>query len=386
MSNIGTMYKYEVKKILCRRITLIVMAVVMLIMAAMNTGEYIMGKKVVNTEETKLIGRTVDDKLLSEMRKAAVLKEAELSDGEKVSMGIEIKDPTYKPLLDYLTMLSGNNSKAYNMTEKQLYDIFSGVINDGMKSQNLTPREIKYWRDRMENGSQKLSYDKIQNSWADSVTIIYTVSFLTLIAIGVTLSGVFSDETNLRTDALIFSSVNGRRKLFTSKFLAGMTVGVLEALLIVLACVGTEFAVSGTGGIHSSVQFFVGPTAMNMEIGKAFLIFMGILFVISVLFSVMTMFLSQVCRNSIAVVAVMMVLWLLSMVNIPNTLGIIARAWKYLPVTFLGSWTFTDYHLIWLFGKPLTIIESAPIIYIIVAIIMAIGTKFSYNKYQVNGR
>lgn len=78
-----------------------------------------------------------------------------------------------------------------------------------------------------------------------------------------------------------------------------------------------------------------------------------------------------------------MFMWLLSMLNIPDSLGLLARIWNFLPVTFLGSWTFSDYHLVRLFGKYFTIIEIAPIIYIIVTGIMLFITKFSYDKYQI---
>ena len=95
---------------------------------------------------------------------------------------------------------------------------------------------------------------------------------------------------------------------------------------------------------------------------------------------------SLVCRSSIAVVALMMLLWLLSMVNIPDSMGILARIWSFIPVTFLGSWTFTDYHLVWLFGKPLTILEAAPLIYIVLIAAMAYITRRSCERYQVDGR
>lgn len=197
---------------------------------------------------------------------------------------------------------------------------------------------------------------------------------------------MFSDEITLKTDALIFASRGGKKELFPAKFLAGITVGMIETVVLLSACVGTEFAVSGSSGFHSSVQFFVGPTAMDMEIGTAFLWYVGIMLMIGLLFSVMTMFLSEVCRNSIAVVAVMMLLWLLSMLNVPDSLGLIARIWSFFPVTFLGSWTFTDYHLVRLFGKPLTIIEAAPIIFLLLAVVLSVITKLHYDRYEVRGR
>ena len=386
MNNIGTMYRYEVRKIICRKITVVVLAVVTLIMIAMNAGEYIVGKNQVNNEECVIAGREVDSILLEEMREAIEPKKATMDDGEVMTIGISVKDRTYEPFIDYLYMIAGNYDKAYNMTEQKLYSTFDGVINTKLEEEYLTEKEKAYWENRRADNPEKLTYGKIKNGWGDSVTIIYVVSLLTLIAVAATLSGVFSEETILKTDALIFSSVNGKKRLVIAKILAGITAGFIETLILLIACVGTEFAISGFGGAETSVQFFVGPTAMDMTIGRAFVWYVGIMLVIGVLFSVIAMCLSEVCHNSIAVVAIMMFLWLMSMLNVPDSMGFFARAWAFLPVTFLGSWTFTDYHLVWFFGKQLTILQAAPILYTCIAVILVIITKVSYDRYQVKGR
>lgn len=386
MNNLGTMYRYEFRKVFCRKITMVVLAVVTLIMIAMNVGEYVVGRNQVTNEESAIAGRTVDDSLFDEMREAIEPKKVTMDDGEVMSIGISVKDMTYGPLIDYLYMIGGNYDKAFNMTEQKLYSTFDGVIDTKLEEQYLTEKEKAYWESRREKNTDKLTYGKIKNGWGDSVTIIYVVSLLTLIAVAATLSGVFSEEASLKTDALIFSSVNGKKRLVIAKFLAGITAGLVETLILLAACVGTEFAISGFKGAETSVQFFVGPTAMDMTIGKAFVCYVAIMLIIGILFSVIAMCLSEVCHNSIAVVAFMMLMWLLSMLNVPDSLGILARIWAFFPVTFLGSWTFSDYHLVCFFGKYLTILQAAPIIYLLLAGILTIVTKASYDRYQVTGR
>lgn len=386
MNNFGAMMRYEIRKILCRRITVVVLSVVTLFMIAMNVGEYIAGEKVINAEEKALSGRVVDDDMLSEMREAIELKEATLSDGAPIVVGISPKDVAYDPLMNYLYMLGGNYDKAYNMTQDKLYSTFEGVIDDALREQHLTDKEIQYWNDKRADNPPVLTYGRIQNGWGDSVTIIYAASLFILIAVAATMSGVFSDETSLKTDALIFSSVNGKKRLAIVKMLAGITVGLIETVTVMFACIGTEFVISGFDGSKTSVQFFVGPTLMDMEIWKALVWYIFIMLIIGILFSVMAMCLSEICHNSIAVVAIMMLLWLMSVINVPYSFNILSRIWRFFPVTFLGSWTFTDYRLINFFGKYLTIIESAPIIYLCLIVVMIVITKISYDKYQVKGR
>lgn len=386
MNHFGTLYKFELRKIFCRRITLVVLAIVTLLMLGINIGEYVAGGKIANTEEQILVGRAVDDTLLDEMRAAIEPHMATMEDGTPMTVGIGVNDEAYAPLMEYLRRVGGNYDKAYSMTEQKLHSTFNGVIDTALSEQYLSDREQEYWANRRAGQTDTLVYDEIQNAWGDSVTIIYSVSLLTLIAVAATLSGVFSDEISLKMDALIFASRNGKKQLVLAKFLAGITAGMIETIVLLTACIGTEFAISGAGGFHGSVQFFVGPTAMAMEIGTALIWYVGIMLVIGLLFSVMAMCLSQVCRNSIAVMAIMMFMWLLSMVNIPDSLGLLARIWAFFPVTFLGSWTFVDYHLVWLFGKPLTIIQAAPILYIVLTIMMTVITQLNYIRYQVQGR
>ena len=383
MNNLGAMYRFEVRKILCRKITAIAMIALILLMVAMNIGEYAAGTKIVNKEEDILVGRAVDDKMLDEMRTAVEPKTITMDDGTQITVGIGVNDPAYQPLMDYLTTIGGNIDKAYNMTEADLDKRFGSVIDEIIRDQHLTASELDYWQTKRAQSPMPLTYGKIQNGWGDSVCIMYVVAILSMISIAATLSGVFSDEAQLHTDALIFSSRNGKKRLVTAKLLAGITVGMLETLLILLACVGTDFAISGFGGGETSVQFFVGPTDMDMKISTAFWIYTGIMLVIGLLMSVFAMCLSQVFRNSVAVIASMMVLWLISMLNPPYSWRLISQACSYLPVTFLGGWTFSDYRMVHLFGRLFTILETAPVVYLVFTAILGGLTKISYERYQV---
>ncbi len=383
MHNLGTLYRFEVRKILRRKITVIAMIAMSLLMVSINIGEYVAGSKIVNKEEQILVGRAVDDKMLDEMRAAVEPKTVTLDDGTQMAIGMGINDPAYQPLMEYLRTIAGNIDKAYNMTEADLEKRFGGVIDEIIRDQHLTDSEVDYWQAKRAQSPMPLTYGKIQNGWGDSVCILYVVSILSMISIAATLSGVFSDEAQLHTDALLFASRNGKKRLMTAKWLAGITVGMLETLVILLVSVGTEFAISGFDGGDASVQFFVGPTAMDMKISTAFWTCSGIMLVIGLLMSAFAMCLSQVFGNSVAVIASMTVLWLVSMLSPPYSWRLISQACSYLPVTFIGSWVFSDYRMVNLFGRLFTILQAAPVVYLILAVILSGLTKASYDRYQV---
>ena len=383
MNNIGTLYRFELRKILHRRITVVAIIVVTLLMIAMNIAEYVAGTKIINLEEQSLSGQPVDNQMLDQMRSAIEPEYVTLEDGTRMAVSFSARTPAYRPLMDYLTTIGGSIDKAYDMDEKELEKRFCGVIDEALREQQLSNTELDYWQQRRTVSPFPLTYGRLQNGWGDSVCIIYVVSLFSMICIAATLSGVFSDEIQLHTDALILSSRNGKAKLVTAKLLAGITAGMLETIIILLVCVGTEFAISGFGGGETSVQFFIGPTAMDMTISRAFWIYTAIMLIIGLLLSVFSMCLSQLCRNSIAVIAVMMVLWLVSMITPPYSWRLISQVCSYLPVTFLGSWTFSDYRTVSLFGHVFTILQAAPIIYVVLAALMSWLTKLSYSRYQI---
>lgn len=383
MNNWGALYRFELRKILRRRITVIALIAVVLLMIAMNIGEYVAGSRIINREELTLAGRPVDDRMLEEMRAAVETEKVTMEDGTQMAIGMRVNDVTYQPLMDYLNTIGGNIDKAYSMTEAELEKRFDGVIDEILRDQQLNETELDYWQGRREDSPMPLTYGKIQNGWGDSVGIIYVVAILSMICIAATLSGVFSEETQLHTDALIFSSRNGKTRLVTAKLFAGITVGMLETLILLIACVGTEFAISGFSGGETSVQFFVGPTAMDMTVRQAFWIYAGIMLIIGLLMSVFAMCLSQLCRNSVAVISVMMLLWLISMLNPPYSWRLLSQACSYLPVTFLGSWTFSDYRTVSAFGHLFTILETAPVLYLVLTALLGWATKISYRRYQV---
>lgn len=384
MNNSGTLYRFEVRKILCRRITVIALLLLSLLMLAVNVGEYVAGSRLVNREEWVLSGRAVDDEMLNEMRAATEPNTVTEEDGTQRIVGVAVTDPAYQPLMDYLYRIGGNFDKAYGMTEAGLAKRFNGVMDVMLEEQCLTEAETEYWQARRADSPMPLTYGKLQNGWGDAVCILYVVTLFSMIAIAATLSGIFSDERQLHTDALLFSSRNGKHRLAGIKLLAGVTVGVLETLLIFLICVITEFALSGFGGGETSVQFFMGPTAMDMSIRRAFWVCTGILLLIAVLMSVFAMLLSQLLRNSVAVIAVMMGFWLVSSLNPPYSLRVLSQILSYMPVTFLGSWTFADYRTVAVGGHLFTVLQMAPIVYALLSLLFAAATKHSYDRYEVS--
>ena len=106
----------------------------------------------------------------------------------------------------------------------------------------------------------------------------------------------------------------------------------------------------------------------------------------SIIYSAFAMFLSQVLNNRSAATAIMVIGLFLSMINVPEAFGLLSKVWSYLPGAYIGSWTFTEYRLIHIFGKFFNNLQMAPVFWMIVSMIFIAIAGCSYKQYQVKGK
>ena len=98
------------------------------------------------------------------------------------------------------------------------------------------------------------------------------------------------------------------------------------------------------------------------------------------------MFLSQVLNNRSAATAIMVIGLFLSMINVPEAFGLLSKVWSYLPGAYIGSWTFTEYRLIHIFGKFFNNLQMAPVFWLIASMLFIAIARSSYKHYQVKGK
>ena len=385
MNNFAALYRYELKKIFCTRLTLIMLTVMFVLTLGLNAAEYIVGRKLANDADSVLVGRVIDDALLDEMRAALTVSTATDENGGTVIMSAELTNDTYNHLWKYLKQIGGNDSKAYNMTEEKLTKTFRDVISDAFKNERLTEGEVAYWSERSEEIAIPPLYGR-EGGWGNSLINLYMENLLIVITIGTTLAGVFAGEYTLRTDALVFSSRGGKRRFAAVKLLAGITVGFAEAVFLIAEGTLIQFLIYGSVDADTSVQFYYGPTVMDMSAKKALLICIALLLLFSIFYSALVMCVSQLFRNATVPMAVMALVLLLSMITPPDRFRILAQLASYMPATFPGSWTFTDYRLVTLLKHSFNILEVLPVLYVLLIALLTVILYRSYCRTQIGGR
>lgn len=385
MNNFGTLYRFELKKIFGRKITLVVLLIMTAAMAAVNITEYVAVKKASECNDEELVGRQLDDSLFDEMRLGIKPNIMTDSLGNEEIENVEYIDNAYRNLFHYLLNVSGNTTRAYNISEAQLNKTFNEIIDHAYDDFKLSDEEISYWEAKRADIITPPVYDK-SAGWSNGIVNLYMSNFFILITIGAILSGVFADEYSLRTDAIVFASANGKKRLSCVKMLAGCTVGLIVSAFMIFGYTILEFILYGPLDPEASIQLTYGPTVLDMPAKKACLICMGILLIIGLFYSILTMFLSQLFQNATVPIAILAVLLICSMLNPPNSYRLIAQIASYLPATFPGSWTFTDYRLLNIFGLRFNILQVLPVLYTMLIMVFAVCTYGSYERTQIKGR
>ena len=385
MRNFGTLYRFELKKILCTRLTVIVLIGMFVLTLGLNAAEYIAGSKLVTDADAVLVGRELDDAMFDEMRGAIDAQTAVGETGETVITSASVRDKTYSRLWTFLKLVSRNDSRAYQMTRSTLEKTFNETIDDNLEKQYLTDSERSYWVTRWAQQTIPPVYGR-EGGWGNSLVNLYMENFLIVITIGATLAGVFSSEYTLRTDALVFSSGNGKRRLAVVKLLAGCTVGFAEAVFLIGVGTFIQFLIYGNVDADTSIQFYYGPLLLDMPAKRALILSIGILLLISIFYSAFVMCLSQLFRNPTVPMAAMALVMLLSMLNPPDRFRIPAQIAAYMPATFPGNWTFTDYRLLTLFGAQFNILQVLPVLYVLLTVLLLGILRFSYKRVQIGGR
>ena len=381
MKNFRTLYYFELKKILSRKIVWIMVVGALLFMVLMESlliltehveveGKYIsLYDKVQEMRQLskKHDNRPIDDTLLSEMQEAYTKQENTLA---------------YAAVYEYVAMFGD----ALELKEQDLYDLKEIRQQMTMKDLKLSEKEKEYWKEKESMVQKPICNSYVEGGyrmWAS----FYSISILLPLLLAVCLSNLFSEEHKRRTDQLLLCTKEGRKQVYYAKLAAGMSFGLACAFLLMLATLLALYWY-GAGGIDAPIQLVVGLTAYSWTIKEAIAIYAGLCCLTSLLLSVAAMFFSEWFRSASAVMAVMVIGMFAGIVQfIPFGWRVLSQLQGWLPQNMMGDLTgVMDFRLIPWFGGYLNKYQFVPWLYFLVTLLLAAVGKQLYKNYQVKGR
>lgn len=385
MNWLGRLYFYEIKKIMCRKMVWIVGIIMVLLCVFVSISDLIStsyGEGNNGYERTEIIkqyarnlsGRNIDDDLLQEMQDSY---REEMKD-EKVR--------EYLPIYLFVQDITGNDDLSQELDADELYLERQKSIDQNRADQMLTEKEIEFWKEKELQIEIPITYE-YTDGWSNLWVYVSTINFMLLLMLAICLSNVFSMEHSRKTDAIILCSQYGRKQLYIAKILAGVTFALVASIVLFGTTAISSLVVYGIDGFNAALQSAFPMSSWTTSIGESILILFFTLLVVSVLNSIVIMFLSELLKNSVVVMAVPVGIMLLTMmIDIPYQFRIFSQIYDLLPTNLLMVWELWDDRLVPLFGEYLTNFQIAPIIYFVIAILLFIAGKRIYQKYQIGAR
>lgn len=383
------LYRFELKKILAQKLLWILAAAILLGLAVFGVATEVrptnsglpMGEVIALQREgsQELAGQTVDqaflDRLLPLFTDPEANTEAQLK---------------YNDFFNWLTLILGtaHRQEILQTDEARLYEALWHQLAPDPQAAGLTQEEIAHWTEQAQARlAQPLVYQGYHEGWQTAAHGMEVMVFLEILFLAVVLAPLFPQEHLRRTDQLILSCRFGRGKAYAAKLLAGVTVGVGFTALLLLAYLGMLGLVYGLEGANVPA-LFTHLFPADLTIGEM----VGILFLAAlaaaVLVSVAVMLLAELTRNAIAAMAVVLgILLLTTMIYaVPENLRVLATLWYLIPSNFLCLRGAFRYPLLTVGEAAFPTWQVTPVVWLLLALVIALAGRWVYNRYQVGGR
>lgn len=422
MDNFGILYRFELKKILQRRMVRTTFVILLEILVAMNIADllftsYTDGEKKISAFEKiveerdyarRISGRAIDDTLLSEMQEAygnsriVSYEETEIEHGgytirtgsmttsefiEDGRTDDEIKEDhkKYKKIYDYVWNVMGPYD-ILDVNAEELYYNRRILLDEYNFEWGLTADECDYWQVKEEEITEPFIYEYC-DGFMRMIATANVMNYLWIFLIAICLANAFAEEHLRRTDQTILCSRYGKKPLYLAKLAAGVTFGVAGMVLCYVFDLLLAVSIYGADGLHAALQVGLWMSSWHISVSGALLILFLVSLVAAVFMSILTMFLSEWMKNGVATLGAMTGFTIVTIfANVPTRYRLASQLYRLLPTKLLDRTSFVDNRLFRMFGKYFTGFQVAPVLYVVICILLVLAGYRVYKNYQVGGR
>lgn len=324
------MLQFEIKKVFSKFKNRVAMVVLLIMMIAtciltLNRVEYvdadgnassgIAAARNLRSEQNKWAGYLTEDVF------AEVVKENERINNSKEALSDDIKeqDKAYakkQGISEIVTLINSAFSewRDYNYyaidnisakEAKQVYEkrisALKGYLDSG--EETFTDAEKEFLIQRYENLKTPFYYE-YAGGWAALLQNISTFILMLALVIGFFVSGIFSDEFQIKADSIFFSSKLGRNKAVVSKVGAGFLITTVLYVGFMLLYTVIVLLMLGADGANCPIQLDLWRSAYNITFFQAWLLIVAGGYVGTLFAAVISMIVSAVSRSTATAVIV----------------------------------------------------------------------------------
>ena len=374
---LGTLYKFELKKLFFSKINLLAMAGAVLMLVFLAVSSFSEERPESREKAKELDGRAIDGQLFEEMEPA--LPHENGMTILRINEGYE----KYAPILNMMLPVTGDEFDLSRFEGMGFYELRRHMIDQRMEKQGITESEKAYW-ESLENRVPKPFIYHYHSGPANLLKSFQALGFFILIFAAVGLSGVFASETANNMNQLLLCTHYGKKELYLVKFAAGLTWIIAAALLLLPALILPIFFIFGMEGTGEILQLVKPMSMLPFTIGRMLAVCTVIFLLAAVLFAAVTMLLSVLTQNALGVTCGMLGYLIVDLfAGVPDRLRLLQAIWSLRPNAILMNTGFVNYRLIRLAGRYFLNYQAAPLIYVLIAAAALLIGRWKYQKLQV---
>ena len=408
----GTLYRYELKKILTRPYILLLLVLMVGVTLFLNVKPLLAQEEVAYAEEDGTLifdtvsryeaiqlerrfskedtGCLLDNEAALEMRElnrsyqeSATVPTFILLNRFLVQDGIAIT--YFNPLWDGTDQMADLTYKAIAYWQEEQY-----------QNQRLTQKEIDYWETERAGITTPYTLDYAKG-YSGILSMAQWLNLMVLPFVFVCLCGSFSDDHVYKTWPILTSSKHGRKSLVLARLVAGETLAGGALLLLFAVTAAIQFFVHGAQGAGVPIQLLevenlrpgFGETRLCassrvMTAGQGVLVTVGVSLLILLFAGALAMLLSKLFRRAIPALALPLGLMLLSLMFGPSYYSRMqVQVWSYVPTYRITEEFLLDERLVSLGGIQLDCIAVSAWLYGLLAILCLVWCFWLYRRHVV---
>lgn len=406
----GTLYRYELKKILTRPYVLLFLVLMLGVTIFLNVKPLLAQEEVAYAEEDgTLVFDTVSryEAIQLERRfsqedagclldNEAALEMRELNRSYQESATV----PTFL-LLNRFLVQDGIATTYFNplwdgtdqMADKT-YEAIAYWQEEQYQNQRLTQKEIDYWETERAGITTPYTLDYAKG-YSGILSMAQWLNLMVLPFVFVCLCGSFSDDHVYKTWPILTSSKHGRKSLVLARLAAGETLAGGAILMLFAVTAAIQFFVHGAQGAGVPIQLLevenlrpgFGETRLCassrvMTAGQGVLVTVGVSLLILLFAGALAMLLSKLFRRAIPALALPLGLMLLSIMFDPSYYSRIqVQIWSYFPTRRISEEFLLDERLVSLGGIQL---ESITVSFCLYGLLALLAMALCFWLYHIH--
>lgn len=353
---------YEFKKVICKKSSVIVLTLVILISAFSVFGTIIgdcyyldeNGNEVAvsryEDEMTdrrygeELSGRVIDADLIMEAVEA--YKKVPISENTWYTDTVEYQQYArkYSEIYGIVRRALGlkNPEEFQKLTREQAKQFdeirranWQSVIDNYKISENMRA----YWQKCLDESPETLTYE-YSGGYSRFAAIMYTTAIIAGAALAILFSGIFSQEYTSGAASLILSSKHGKGLVIGAKLFVAFVISAVLIILLTVISYAETMIVWGSGGADGSLLMLGDIFPYNITIGQSALLYSVCMLAACLLVTAITALLSAVFKTPFSTVVIMAIFLIAPMfIVLPDSMPIwVFLLENLLPTNMMAFW------------------------------------------------